>query len=43
MVPQGLMVRLPFFLFGDFWSLFLAISCGGFETFLFGIWWGMYA
>jgi hypothetical protein len=30
----------PFFvIFGAFsWQ----ISCGGFETFLFGIWWGMY-
>jgi hypothetical protein len=34
-VPQGLVVSLPFLLFGDFRSPFLA-ACGIFEAFLFG-------
>jgi hypothetical protein len=42
-VPQGLDVLFPFILFGDFQSLFLAISWSDFEAFLFGIWWGMYS
>jgi hypothetical protein len=42
-VPQGLIVSIPFSLFGDFRSLFLVIFLWWIWAFLFGIWWEMYA
>jgi hypothetical protein len=32
-----------FFFLVIFEAFFWVISCGGFDTFLFGIWWWMYA
>jgi hypothetical protein len=43
MVPQGLDVSFPFLILVIFGGFSWRSSCGSFETFVFGIWWGMYA
>jgi hypothetical protein len=40
---QVLIVSLPFPFFVIFRTFSWQCSCGGFDTFLLGIWWGMYA